>query len=77
MEREKADYKVATMCRVLGVSTSRYYAWRSRPASPRALANAVLTELIRELHTTSRGTYGSPRIWSDLVLDHGMRCSQG
>jgi putative transposase len=76
VERERAHYKVATMCRVLGVSTSGYYAWRSRPASPRALADAVLTEVIRQIHTGSRLTYGAPRIHAELRDDHRLFCSQ-
>ena len=76
VEREKANYPVARMCRVLRVSTSGYYAWRSRPASPRSLADAVLTSLICEIHTASRTTYGAPRIHAELRLDHGIRCSQ-
>jgi putative transposase len=76
VERERAHYKVATMCRVLGVSTSGYYAWRSRPASPRALADAVLTEVIEDIHRRSRGTYGAPRVWAELRDDHRILCGQ-
>ena len=76
VERQRAHFKVATMCRVLGVSTSGYYAWRSRPASPRALADEVLTETIKEIHAGSRGTYGAPRIHFELRDDHGIFCSQ-
>ena len=32
----QASYKIATMCQVLGVSTSGYYGWRSRQPSNRA-----------------------------------------
>lgn len=76
VERERANYPVATMCRVLGVSTSGYYAWRSRPASPRSLADAVLTETIRTIHRESRGTYGAPRIRAELRDDYRVFCSQ-
>jgi putative transposase len=76
VERERANYPVATMCRVLGVSTSGYYAWRSRPASPRSLADAVLTQTITTIHRESRGTYGAPRIHADLRLDHRIFCGQ-
>ena len=47
---------VATVCRVLDVSASGYYAWRHRPLSARAQADGTLTEQIRTIHTRSRGT---------------------
>jgi putative transposase len=55
------------MCRVLEVSTSGYYAWRKRPASKRAQADAVLLRQIRTAHEVSRGTYGAPRIHAELA----------
>jgi putative transposase len=55
------------MCRLLGVSTSGFYAWRGRKASTRKRANETLTQTIRAFHVRSRGTYGSPRIHRDLV----------
>jgi putative transposase len=58
---------IATMCQVLGVSPSGYYAWMSRAASKRALEDEVLTERIRSIHTRSRGTYGAPRIHAALA----------
>ncbi len=70
---EKAAYSIAIMCRVLEVSRSGYHAWTRRPPGPRALEDARLTNRIRELHRKRRGVYGSPRIWSDLVLDDGER----
>lgn len=36
----QAQYPVVTLCRVLGVSPSGYYAWCQRPASARATADA-------------------------------------
>jgi putative transposase len=55
-------YPVRVMCRVLGVSSSGYYAWRGRALSRRALANAQVLAKIREIHEQSDGTYGAPRI---------------
>ena len=49
------------MCRVLGVSRSGYYAWRKRPPSARARANAALLERIQEIHEGSRATTGCRR----------------
>jgi putative transposase len=59
-------FPVNTMCRVLGVSRSGYYAWQTRPAPPRAKADAQLAAEIASTHKRSRGTYGSPRVHADL-----------
>ena len=69
MSANQARFRVATMARVLGVSTSGYYAWRRRPPSARARADAELTTRVRESHARSRGTYGAPRIHADLADD--------
>jgi putative transposase len=63
---------VATMCRVLGVSTSGYYAWRTRPRSERARADAELSLRIQAIHERSRTTYGAPRIHAELAAQ-GVR----
>lgn len=60
-------YTVATMCRVLAVSASGYYAWRQRPPSARARADAELTARISAIHQYSRATYGAPRIHEELL----------
>ena len=69
MSTNQARFRVATMARVLGVSPSGYYAWRRRPPSARARADAELTTRVREIHARSRGTYGAPRIHADLADD--------
>lgn len=66
MSANQAEYRVATMCRVLGVSTSGYYAWRKRSASRHASADRNLLRMIRTVHQSSRGTYGAPRIHAEL-----------
>jgi hypothetical protein len=35
-----------------------------------------LTALIREVHTASRGTYGSRRVHAELTLGMGVRVSE-
>jgi putative transposase len=69
----RADANVRTMCRVLGVSASGYYAWRERVPSATALANAVLTERIRQLHADSHETYGMPRVRAELIASKARR----
>jgi putative transposase len=51
----------------LEVSPSGYYARRKRAPSKRSLSDAALGNLIEELHRTSGGTYGVPRIHADLA----------
>ena len=72
MIANQADFSVRKLCRVLKVSPSGYYAWQGRPPSPRAMADAVLTERIRTIHLESDETYGSPNIHAEL-RDEGTR----
>ena len=58
---------MSIQCRVLEVSPSGYYAWRTRTPGPRARRDAALTGEIRRVHATSRGTYGAPRIQAELA----------
>ena len=76
IEAEKAKHSVVRMCRLLGVSPSGYYAWRKRPPSARAVADAALAATIREVHAGSRGTYGAPRVHAELKDAHGVRCGR-
>jgi putative transposase len=62
----RAVYPIATMCRILGVSPAGYHAWRERPPSARAEADAALTARIRTIHGASHGTYGAPRVHAEL-----------
>jgi putative transposase len=65
-------YPVSTMCRLLGVSSSGYHAWKDRPPSERATSDAALTERIRAIYSRSRQTYGIPRIHAELAHE-GIR----
>jgi putative transposase len=58
----QAEFPIATMCRLLGVSPSSYYAWTQRQPSRRAHTDAALVAEIRAAHEASRGIYGAPRI---------------
>jgi putative transposase len=78
VDTEKANYPTTALCRSLGISTSSFYEWRHRKAepSPRARADAALTERIRKIHTQSRRTYGAPRIHAELRLGEDIRVSR-
>jgi putative transposase len=75
VQREKAAHPIVTMCRVLGVSPSGYYAWGSRPPSVRARADEALLIQIRGIHERSRRTYGAPRIHAELQ-EKSVRCGK-
>ena len=75
MQQEKASHHIATLCRVLGVSSSGYYAWCDRPLSMRARTDQALLDQIQAIHERSRGTYGAPRIHAELQAQ-GVRCGR-
>lgn len=66
VDEHQADYQVTDLCRVAGVKRSSFYAWKSRPPSPRQVANEALLVEIREIHDASRRTYGAPRVCGQL-----------
>ena len=76
VEREKAGHPIAIMCRLLGVSSSGYYAWRQRVPSRRHKEDEMLKEHIMRIHRLSRGTYGAPRIHAELRDVHNIRCGK-
>jgi putative transposase len=59
-------HDVRTLCRLLQVAPSGYYAWLQAPISDRALEDARLLRLIRASFVASHGIYGAPRVFLDL-----------
>jgi putative transposase len=59
---------VKAACGLLDVTRAGFYAWKNRPLSPRAIRQAMLTDLIHQIHTSSRGTYGAPRVHAELRI---------
>lgn len=66
MSANQADFPIATMARVFGVSEAGYYAWRQRPPSAHAVADKMLLKRVRTIHASSRQTYGVPRVHAEL-----------
>jgi transposase InsO family protein len=67
-EDNPGGYSVSLLCRVVGVNRSTYYSWlAARPAaSERQRVEDELAEEIREIHVSSRGAYGAPRVHAAL-----------
>ena len=63
---QRQYFSVTALCRVMQVSPSGFYAWRSRPESRRSHEDRVLLVYIRSVFAGSDSTYGSPRIWKEL-----------
>ena len=66
IEDQRGVWPVRVMCDALSVSRSGYYAWRSRPQSPRKIANRELLGDIQRVHAHHRERYGAPRIHAEL-----------
>src|SRR6202030_3073571 len=65
----QAMHAIVTMCRVLGVSASGYYARLTPAPSARARTDAQLSVRIAAIHQRSRATYGAPRIHAELAAE--------
>jgi len=65
-KRDREEFPVVLMCRVLEVTRSGYYAWRERAPSVRAQKDQRLRIEIRAIHRKTCGRYGSPRIHDEL-----------
>jgi len=72
VKANQAEFSVRSMCRLLGVSPSGYYAWLGRPMSARAREDVVISARLERAHGLSDGTYGAPRLHADLA-DEGIR----
>ena len=72
VDEHRGVWPVRVMCRVLGVSASGDYAWRTRGENLRAKANHALLGTIRAIHAKSGGAYGAPRVHA-VLRSHGRR----
>ena len=66
---------MTTLCRILRVHRSGYYAWLTSPRSKRAIEDDRLLTRIRASFAASGGAYGSPRIFLDL-REEGEQCGR-
>src|SRR4051812_35842671 len=64
-------------CRGVGGSRSGFFVWRLGPGSKRAVRPAWLTDVIREVHATSYGSYGRERVHAELLLGRRIRVGRG
>ncbi len=89
--RTKQHFPVHTLCRMLGVSESGFYAWKGRTPNAHSRMDDKLLVHIRSAFACSNETYGSPRMVHELrdqgfdvgrrrvarlMRDHGLKARQ-
>lgn len=75
MAEHIALFRLSSMCRVLRVQRSGYYAWKAKPKSKRTLADESLLVKIKKSFEESQSIYGSPRVHCDL-REEGVLCGE-
>jgi transposase InsO family protein len=71
----EGQFKVRTMCRVMQVSPSGYYTWRSSGPSAREQARTALDTRVAAAFEAEKGRAGSPRLHRRLKA-HGHRAGR-
>jgi transposase InsO family protein/transposase-like protein len=63
---KKAEYPVSTLCKVMQVRRSGFYAWSLRGVSDRAQVDQQLAVEVRAVFGEHKRRYGSPRVHREL-----------
>jgi putative transposase len=66
IQNHRTEFDLEVMVRMLEVSRSGFYDWQGRPTSTRVKANQELVKVIEEIHASSKGRYGAPRVHAEL-----------
>ena len=66
IHQQRDSLPVLTMCEVLEVSSSGYYAWVDREPSPRAQRSARIRQAVSQVHAASHAVYGSYKVAREL-----------
>jgi helix-turn-helix protein/integrase-like protein len=67
IREQKKTYQVTVLCRVMGVSTSSYYAWRQAPEdSVRKQRDEMLADKAEQIFSEHKSIYGSRRLSDEL-----------
>ncbi|HLR92868.1 MAG TPA: IS3 family transposase, partial [Atopostipes sp.] len=71
---QQENHSIQSMCEVLEVPRSSYYAAQNRTISNRVIENNELTERIIAIHTKSKQRYGAIKIHR-LLIEEGFQVS--
>jgi transposase InsO family protein len=75
VDTHRTCWRVERLCAALSVSRSGYYAWRTRPESPRARENRRVLTQIRVIHADAREAYGAVKTWR-VLRAYGVACGR-
>lgn len=75
MQHNMSEFSVSTMCRVLQISRSGFYAWASRAESRRIKENRALLVQIAAIHRDNWEAYGAVKTWEALRAK-GVACGR-
>jgi putative transposase len=75
VEEHRQEFSVSTMCRLLQLSRSGFYAWQCRPESRRTREDRSLLSRIEAIHRETREAYGTVKTWKELRAQ-GVPCGR-
>jgi putative transposase len=75
IQAQKDSHAIETLCRIIGVHPSGFYAWRKQPLSARAQEDKRLLGLVKQSWMESGGVYGYRKVTDDLK-DLGEGCGK-
>lgn len=75
MKKHAHKFSIERMSKMFKVSRNGYYQFLKSKPSNYCKENMELLEKIKKIHKDSRRTYGSPRIYAEL-LEQGEKCSR-
>jgi putative transposase len=71
----KKAYPISALCHAMKVSRSGYYNWENRRETDRWKERKRLIPMVKEIHSQSKGSYGTRRISEELRL-RGIHCGR-
>ena len=75
IQDHQQQHRISTLCRVLGVHRSGYYAWCRQPLSARRREDERLTRRVKQAWLESGQVYGYRKVHDDL-REAGEHCSR-
>jgi len=66
IEMLRKDIPIVFLCNYFGASKSGYYAWKNRN-NHSLVRKECICKQIKSIFTYSKGTYGSPRVYRELI----------